>query len=74
MPTQQKAYPKEFKEEAVRLAQQQCKTTETAHNLGVPISVLRWWIKEKKTVKKPFRGKDIVLMKNYANCKRKING
>ncbi len=46
MPTQKKTYSKEFKEEAVRLAQQQGKTTETARNLGVPISVLRRWITE----------------------------
>lgn len=57
MPTQKKTYSKEFKEEAVRLAQQG-KATETARNLGVPISVLRRWIKElEENGEKAFPGK-----------------
>ncbi len=41
-----KSYTKEFKEEAVRLAQQNGNTSETAHNLGLQLSVLRRWKKE----------------------------
>ncbi len=38
-----KTYSKEFKEEAVRLAQQNGNVTETARNLGLQQSVLRRW-------------------------------
>jgi len=41
-----KTYTKEFKEEAVRLAQQNSNTSETARNLGLQLSVLRRWKKE----------------------------
>ncbi len=41
-----KSYTKEFKEEAVRLAQQNGNTSETARNLGLQLSVLRRWKKE----------------------------
>lgn len=41
-----KTYTREFKEEAVRLAQQSKNTSETARNLGVPSSVLGRWKKE----------------------------
>jgi transposase-like protein len=41
-----KTYTSEFKEEAVRLAQQRRHTSETARNLGVPSTVLRRWKKE----------------------------
>jgi transposase len=40
-----KTYTKEFKEEAVRLAQQNGNTSETARNLGLQLSVLRRWKK-----------------------------
>lgn len=41
-----KSYTKEFKEEAVRLAQQNGNTSETARNLGLQLSVLRRWKNE----------------------------
>lgn len=41
-----KTYTKEFKEEAVRLAQQNGNISETARNLGLQLSVLRRWKKE----------------------------
>jgi transposase len=41
-----KTYSKEFKEESVRLAQQNWNVTETARNLGLQQSVLRRWKKE----------------------------
>jgi transposase len=44
--TKRKEYSREFKEEAVRLAQESGNTTETAGNLGLHLSVLRRWKKE----------------------------
>jgi transposase len=41
-----KTYTSEFKQEAVRLAQQSRNTSETARNLGVASSVLQRWKKE----------------------------
>ena len=41
-----KSYTKEFKEEAVRLAQQNGNTSETARNPGLQLSVLRRWKNE----------------------------
>lgn len=41
-----KTYTSEFKQEAVRLAQQSRNTSEAARNLGVTSSVLRRWKKE----------------------------
>jgi transposase len=53
-----KTYSKEFKEEAVRLAQQNGNVTETARNLGLQQSVLRRWKKEFNQVgEKAFPGK-----------------
>lgn len=44
--TNKKTYTREFKEEAVRLAQQNGNTSETARSLGVHDSILRRWKKE----------------------------
>jgi transposase len=53
-----KTYSKEFKEEAVRLAQQNGNVTETARNLGLQQSVLRRWKKEfNQAGEKAFPGK-----------------
>jgi transposase len=53
-----KTYTKEFKEEAVRLAQKSGNTSETARNLGLQQSVLRRWKKElEQTGKQAFPGK-----------------
>ena len=41
-----KSYTKEFKKEAVRLAQQNGNSSETARNLGVHDSILRRWKNE----------------------------
>lgn len=41
-----RTYTSEFKQEAVRLAQQSRNTSEAARNLGVASSVLRRWKKE----------------------------
>lgn len=53
-----KEYSKEFKEEAVRLAQESGNTSETARNLGLHLSILRRWQKEvKQEGEKAFPGK-----------------
>jgi transposase len=44
--TNKKTYTREFKEEAVRLAQQNDNTSETARSLGIHDSILRRWKKE----------------------------
>ncbi len=44
--TTKKTYSKEFKEEAVRLAEQHGNQSQTARDLGLQLSVLRRWIKE----------------------------
>lgn len=41
-----KTYTQEFKEESVKLAQQNGNLSETARNLGLQLSVLRRWKKE----------------------------
>lgn len=56
--TNRKTYTKEFKEEAVRLAQQNRNVMETARNLGLQPSVLRRWKKEQEDHgEKAFPGK-----------------
>ena len=45
---QEDVYQREFKEEAVQLAQKSGNTSETARNLGLHQSVLRRWKKELK--------------------------
>lgn len=53
-----KRYNKEFKEEAVQLAQKSRNTSETARNLGLQQSVLRRWKKElEQAGKQAFPGK-----------------
>jgi transposase len=53
-----KEYSKEFKEEAVRLAQESGNTSATARNLGLHLSVLRRWQKEvQQEGEKVFPGK-----------------
>jgi transposase len=53
-----KTYTKEFKQEAVRLAQQNGNVTETARRLGLQLSVLRRWKKElEEQGEKAFPGK-----------------
>ncbi len=53
-----KTYTKEFKEEAVQLAQKSGNTSETARNLGLHQSVLRRWKKElEQAGKQVFPGK-----------------
>ncbi len=53
-----KTYTKEFKEEAVQLAQKSGNTSETARNLGLHPSVLRRWKKElEQAGKQAFPGK-----------------
>lgn len=44
-----KTYSREFKEEAVRLAQKNGNQTQTAQDLGIHQSVLRRWKKELET-------------------------
>jgi transposase len=41
-----KTYSREFKAEAVRLAKQNGSQSQTARDLGLPLSVLRRWKKE----------------------------
>lgn len=41
-----KTYSREFKEEAVQLAQKNGNQTQTAQDLGIHLSVLRRWKKE----------------------------
>ena len=51
-------YSKEYKEEAIRLAQQQGNQSKTARDLGLPSSVLSRWMKElKEDPQKAFPGK-----------------
>ena len=53
-----KTYSREFKEEAVRLAQKNGNQTQTAQDLGVHQSVLRRWKKELEADgKQAFSGK-----------------
>jgi transposase len=53
-----KTYSREFKEEAVRLAQQNGNQSQTARDLGLQISVLRRWKKElEESGEKAFPGK-----------------
>lgn len=53
-----KEYSKEFKEEAVRLAQQSGNVSETARNLGLHLSILRRWKNEvEQEGEKAFPGK-----------------
>ncbi len=53
-----KTYTKEFKEEAVQLAQKSGNTSETARKLGLQQSVLRRWKKElEQAGKQAFPGK-----------------
>jgi len=52
------SYSKEYKEEAIRLAQQQGNQSQTARDLGLPSSVLSRWMKElKEDPEKAFPGK-----------------
>jgi transposase-like protein len=63
-----KTYTREFREEAVRLAQQNGNTSETARNLGLQLSVLRRRKKEPENHgEKPFRARDTLMTKNYAS-------
>jgi transposase len=56
--TTKKTYSKEFKEEAVRLAEQHGNQSQTARDLGLQLSVLRRWIKEfNQDGEKAFPGK-----------------
>jgi transposase len=51
-------YSKEYKEEAIRLAQQHGNQSQTARDLGLPSSVLSRWMKElKEDPEKAFPGK-----------------
>ena len=79
-----KNYSREFKEEAVQLAQKNGNQTQTAQDLGIHLSVLRRWKKELEIDGQqadlrcsgwagPFREKAIQRMKNFACCKKKIN-
>jgi transposase len=53
-----KEYSKEFKEEAVRLAQESGNVSETARNLGLHLSILRRWkIEVEQEGEKAFPGK-----------------
>jgi transposase len=53
-----KEYSKEFKEEAVRLAQENGNVSETARNLGLHLSILRRWKNEvEQEGEKAFPGK-----------------
>ena len=53
-----KTYSREFKEQAVRLAQQNGNQSQTARDLGLQLSVLRRWKKElERSGEKAFPGK-----------------
>jgi transposase-like protein len=80
-----KSYTKEFKEKAIRLAQQNGNTSETARNLGLQLSVLRRWKKELEDHGEKadlrcsgwagsFQVRATSTTKNYASCKGKISG
>jgi transposase len=57
MPTK-KTYTKEFKEQAVQLAQKNGNISETARNLGLHDSILRRWKMElEQNAEKAFPGK-----------------
>ncbi len=45
---ERKSYSKEFKKEAVRLAEQTGNISQTARDLGVHLSLLRAWKKQVK--------------------------
>ena len=58
MTIKKKTYTREFKEEAVRLAQQNGNQSQTARDLGLQLSVLRRWKKKlEEKGEKAFPGK-----------------
>jgi transposase len=70
-----KTYTREFREEAVRLAQQNGNTSETARNLGLQLSVLRRRKKEPENHgEKAFPGKGHTHDKELRQLQGRISG
>jgi transposase len=66
-----KEYSKEFKEEAVRLAQENGNVSETARNLGLHLSILRRWKNEvEQEGEKAFPGKGHTKDEDFKQLQR----
>jgi len=72
--SQRKRYPKQFKEEALRLANQEgVSLTQVAQDLGLDASMLRRWRKEAITeASNSFRGQGFARDEELARLKREL--